>query len=113
MYPTTGFGRFIGALNMVCGILVLALPISIIGSSFSDEYEKELKRQKADKHGYDESADADEPLRTGDFGKGFTSLMTEIVSLRACVNEQQKVLQEMHRDLLKLRKERSSLGGPA
>lgn len=40
LYPTTGWGRFIACVTMYCGVLVLALPISVVGSNFSREYEK-------------------------------------------------------------------------
>lgn len=53
-YPTTGFGRFLACVYMYFGIIMLALPISVVGTNFQREYEihypdyieKELKRQK-------------------------------------------------------------------
>jgi voltage-gated potassium channel len=35
--PVTAFGRFVGGLTMLCGLIVLALPIAIIASGFSQE----------------------------------------------------------------------------
>lgn len=40
MYPTTGLGKLVASFAMVCGLLVLALPISIIGTNFLVCYEK-------------------------------------------------------------------------
>jgi hypothetical protein len=53
-YPTTGFGRFVACLYMYFGIIMLALPISVVGTNFQREYElhypdyieRELKRQR-------------------------------------------------------------------
>ena len=43
LYPTTGFGKFIGAVTMLTGILVLALPITVVGANFAHEYEVQEK----------------------------------------------------------------------
>lgn len=53
-HPTTGFGRFLSCVYMYFGIIMLALPISVVGANFQREYEtlypdyieKELKRHK-------------------------------------------------------------------
>ncbi|CAG8479393.1 12433_t:CDS:2 [Funneliformis caledonium] len=36
--PVTGLGKFVAAVTMTCGILVIALPTSIIGSNFNAEW---------------------------------------------------------------------------
>jgi hypothetical protein len=46
MYPTSDAGKLIGTLCMLSGLLVLALPITVIGSNFAGEYEKERMREK-------------------------------------------------------------------
>jgi len=38
-YPQTGLGKFITICCMLCGILTLALPITVLGSNFTAEYE--------------------------------------------------------------------------
>lgn len=38
MYPQSGFGKLIAVLCMVGGVLVIALPITVIGSNFTREY---------------------------------------------------------------------------
>jgi hypothetical protein len=45
-YPTTGAGKAVAGLVMLVGILTLALPITVIGSTFSEEYGK-LKAARA------------------------------------------------------------------
>ena len=39
-YPVTTGGRVIAVLTMFCGILILALPISVIGSNFARQYDR-------------------------------------------------------------------------
>merc|ERR1711988_1823766 len=46
MYPTTTAGKLIVAVAMLMGLLVLALPIGIIGSTFTREYNNEQELQK-------------------------------------------------------------------
>lgn len=40
LYPTTGWGRALGSVVIVFGLITIALPITIIGSNFSDEYSR-------------------------------------------------------------------------
>jgi predicted RNA-binding protein with RPS1 domain len=44
-YPVTAFGRFIAVLASLSGILVVAIPVSIISTNFNSEYNK-LVRQR-------------------------------------------------------------------
>merc|ERR1719231_181450 len=48
VYPTTTAGQFVASLTMMVGILILALPITVIGTYFAAEYEEYLRRQKID-----------------------------------------------------------------
>jgi hypothetical protein len=45
LYPTTTAGQFVASLTMMVGILILALPITVIGTYFAAEYEEYLRRQ--------------------------------------------------------------------
>jgi len=38
LYPTTVFGRICSCFVAYCGILSLALPISIVGKNFTEQY---------------------------------------------------------------------------
>ena len=40
MYPTRWYGRLLGMVVMVFGIVVLALPITVIGSNFHSIYDE-------------------------------------------------------------------------
>ncbi|KAG2488009.1 hypothetical protein HYH03_013446 [Edaphochlamys debaryana] len=44
--PVTGAGKFIACLAMICGVLTLALPISVIGSTFSSDWTAHLEEQE-------------------------------------------------------------------
>mmetsp|Transcript_32542 Transcript_32542/g.85748 ORF Transcript_32542/g.85748 Transcript_32542/m.85748 type:complete len:712 (-) Transcript_32542:189-2324(-) len=46
MYPVTDPGKAVGSICMVSGILVLALPITIIGANFSNEYGRVQSEEK-------------------------------------------------------------------
>ena len=43
IYPLTAVGKFFGTIAALLGIVVLALPITIIGTNFDDEYAKSLR----------------------------------------------------------------------
>lgn len=45
VFPTTTAGQFVASLTMMVGILILALPITVIGTYFAAEYEEFLRRQ--------------------------------------------------------------------
>ena len=46
LYPTSDAGRFIGSICAMCGILVLAIPVSVVGSIFTELYSATKKHQK-------------------------------------------------------------------
>ena len=58
MYPTTDGGRIVGTLTMITGMIVLAMPITVIGSAFSAEY----KIMKAETAADDASAKAEQEM---------------------------------------------------
>ena len=47
LYPTTEAGKAVGTLTMIAGLLVLALPITIVGANFANEYKKVHERAVA------------------------------------------------------------------
>jgi voltage-gated potassium channel Kch len=45
-FPTSALGRAVAIILMYAGILIIALPVGVVGSSFSKEYEKMLLLEK-------------------------------------------------------------------
>jgi hypothetical protein len=52
--PQTNSGKIIGAFTMVSGILIIALPVSVLGTNFSVAYQKAVD-VKGEKRGCDTS----------------------------------------------------------
>ena len=58
-YPETNSGKIIAAFAMLTGILIIALPVSVLGTNFSEAYEemaKERREQKLKKRAEDQAA---------------------------------------------------------
>jgi hypothetical protein len=48
-FPTTQSGKLFGAVTILCGVVVLAMPVGVIGANFSNEYDRsqmEAKRRE-------------------------------------------------------------------
>jgi hypothetical protein len=46
VYPVTPLGKFVAAIAALCGILVIAIPITVISTNFNAEYAK-LERERS------------------------------------------------------------------
>merc|ERR1719310_1526393 len=44
--PTTPLGKLFGAMTILCGVVVLAMPVGVIGANFSTEYDKSQEQAK-------------------------------------------------------------------
>jgi hypothetical protein len=69
--PTSGFGQFIGGIVMIFGIVVIALPITVIGSNFATIYKTHAANEtmddaerldKEEDAGEDDESDVDDDL---------------------------------------------------
>eukprot|EP00602_Paraphysomonas_sp_CaronLab_P006432 CAMPEP_0185031892 /NCGR_PEP_ID=MMETSP1103-20130426/19603_1 /TAXON_ID=36769 /ORGANISM="Paraphysomonas bandaiensis, Strain Caron Lab Isolate" /LENGTH=603 /DNA_ID=CAMNT_0027567571 /DNA_START=334 /DNA_END=2145 /DNA_ORIENTATION=- len=49
LYPTSSGGRLVACVCMYCGLLVLALPITVVGSNFSRVYSEKEEREEYEK----------------------------------------------------------------
>lgn len=58
MFPITLAGKLAGSLAMICGPIVIALPVSIIGAESVKEYEDRMSRKKEDDK-FKDKAEAD------------------------------------------------------
>ena len=50
MYPTTGIGKIIAVPTMLAGILIFALPITVIGSNYETAYHNEVRSRVVSGH---------------------------------------------------------------
>ncbi|CAE7429087.1 KCNA1, partial [Symbiodinium microadriaticum] len=49
LYPTSAGGRLVACVCMYCGLLVLALPITVVGSNFASVYEEKEELRELEK----------------------------------------------------------------
>ena len=72
MYPTQWYGQLLGVIVMMFGIIVIALPITVIGSNFTTEYKLSLEKEANDTINEKEEAE-DDSCETPSISSGDTS----------------------------------------
>ena len=102
LYPTTTFGKVIGTFTMLSGVLVLALPITIVGSNFAHEYEKKSRLSKV----YAQSLKKEKARRGVNVGRAIRRKLTGRTSPGAKA-ESEPVVRRRHTRLLSRRRHSS------
>merc|ERR1719235_1729936 len=84
-YPITNWGRLVGALTMIIGILCVALPTTILGVQFSDNYGKVTEQKARDdlKLAFPDKASIREEMVAGmerleELQKGLAELLPQV-----------------------------------
>jgi len=96
-YPVTTGGRVIAVMTMFCGILILALPISVIGSNFARQYDRlqfEMDAQKAVRGEGKDSRDRVDAKRLREFLVGLEIQGSLKVPLPKDAAEMQEIINE-------------------
>lgn len=100
-YPTSGLGKVVGAIAILGGIIVLAMPIGVLGANFSKEYynvldekrrRQRLKQQLETIAAVEEEQDA--ALSSVIFTEASPSLSTEAAEVRETNCVRQRLLAE-------------------
>ena len=65
MYPTNWYGKLLGVIVMMFGIIVIALPIPVIGSNFTQEYRMSLENEANQEIGEDTPGDEEKTISSG------------------------------------------------
>mmetsp|Transcript_9950 Transcript_9950/g.20292 ORF Transcript_9950/g.20292 Transcript_9950/m.20292 type:complete len:1018 (+) Transcript_9950:381-3434(+) len=90
-YPQTSLGKFITIICMLCGILTLALPITVLGSNFTAEYEALHGEGEVDKAAEEEK-----------FWEHFASLVASSMSPESSSGEMPTIDSQSTRNRLKM-----------
>ena len=75
VYPKTGVGKLIGIICALCGILALALPITVIGSNFSSVFAEETAREEEENKEEEGEGEGDDRLTQKGFEEGLENLL--------------------------------------
>lgn len=55
IYPSTGIGRTIAVFTMLLGVVAIALPVTVVGSTFNATYNETVKSRKDDEARLDDA----------------------------------------------------------
>ena len=89
MVPTSGPGRLVGMACMVSGVLVMALPISVVTTEFGVEYRRYVRRRRRRRRsgasgGGDDDQDDDDEEDTADPDAAGGDVATAAARCRLC-----------------------------
>jgi hypothetical protein len=98
--PRTGLGRVVGAIAMLSGILLIALPVSVIGARFTEAYEEFVEGKTPKEE--EESKDSEAEEKTEEVKEKKAKSNTR-------VNELMELLERTDKQLEELREEESRL----
>eukprot|EP01138_Halocafeteria_seosinensis_P003701 gb/GECG01003784.1/.p1 GENE.gb/GECG01003784.1/~~gb/GECG01003784.1/.p1 ORF type:complete len:539 (+),score=62.73 gb/GECG01003784.1/:1-1617(+) len=100
LVPTTLLGRIVGATLMLVGVIVLALPISIVGNAFSEVYEDDAKRRFRGKKENKTENPTDE---YNESVVAIAEFREDVYALREQVNAMEEMMKSQQSILLHLR----------
>ena len=75
---------------MSAGVVVLALPISIVGGAFTEAYDAEKKAENGE----------DEDISIQELRNEFHDLRSDLSELKKAIRRQQNTLNELHKGVL-------------
>jgi len=115
--PVTHVGQVVGGITMLVGLVMLALPLSIIGTNFIEEeiLFKELEHEEAQRYITKDPKDRVKPLRSGTQRNALAVTKKSIEQADLTVKSQQDIVQAMEQALTIIEQmrqpQRSSCGG--
>ncbi|CAG2175991.1 unnamed protein product, partial [Oppiella nova] len=95
--PATMFGKAVAVACCMSGVVVVALPIPIMVTKFTELYKKQLRRERTIQHREVVNSGSDKPIMSGKIQKRYDSLKLEVTPISLAHESQPPVSQhELH-----------------